>query len=322
MKPRVFVTRPIPEAGLTLLRQHFDVTLRDQPLPPSRAELIAGLREVEGLFCLITDTIDAEVLQSAKSLRVVSNMAVGVDNIDVATATRLGIAVGNTPGVLTDATADLTVSLMLAAARCLRSGIEDVAAGRWRTWEPLGYLGQDLSGKTLGIIGLGRIGSAVAHRCAGGWNMRVLYSGPRPKSAAQATYVPLDVLLCESDFISVHCPLTPQTRGLIGREQFRSMKRSAVFVNTARGPIVDQAALAQALHEKWIFAAGIDVTDPEPPNPEDPFLRLPNLVVAPHVGSATFATRDRMATLAAENLIAGLAGKPLPNSVNPEVYKN
>jgi lactate dehydrogenase-like 2-hydroxyacid dehydrogenase len=322
MTARVFVTRPIPHAGLERLRQHFQVNLREQSLPPTREELIKGLSNADGLLCQITDPVDSSVLQSAPKLRVVSNMAVGVDNIDVPAATKLGIPVGHTPGVLTDATADLTVALMLAAARCFREGMRDVTSGAWKTWQPTGYRGQDLLGKTLGIVGLGRIGAAVARRLRGGWGMRVLYHAPRPSKEADALdakLVALDVLLRESDFISMHCPLTPDTRGLIGEAQFRMMRPTAVFVNTARGTVIDQKALIRALQEKWIFSAGLDVTDPEPPDPADPLLQLPNLVLMPHVGSATQSTRDKMAILAVDNLIAGLAGRPLPHSVNPQV---
>ena len=304
------------------MRKHFEITLRDKPLPPTRHELIAGLTDTAGLLCQITDPIDSTVIASAKKLRVISNMAVGVDNIDVLFATQHGIPVGHTPGVLTDATADLAVALMLAAARCFREGLHDATTGAWKTWQPTGYRGQDLLGKTLGIIGLGRIGSAVARRCRGGWGMRILYHAALPSAEAKsldAELVPLDQLLRESDFISLHCPLTPQTRGLIGESQFRMMKPTAVFINTARGQIIDQKALIRSLQEKWIFSAGLDVTDPEPPDPSDPLLQLPNLVIMPHVGSATQSTRDKMTLLAADNLIAGLAGLPLPHSVNSQV---
>jgi len=322
---RVFVTRAIPEAGLARLRGVCDLVVRDAPLPPTARELTDGLRGTAALLCHVTDAVTAAVLQSAGALRVISNFAVGFNNIDVEAAARMGIAVGNTPGVLTDATADLALALLLAAARCVRQGIDDVAAGRWRTWEPTGYRGQELTDKTLGIVGLGRIGSAVARRCRGGWRMRVLYCNPRPNRDAErdlgAHRVDLRELLRASDFVSLHCPLTDETRGLMGRQQFRSMKNTAVFVNTARGGLVDEAALTTALAEGWIFAAGLDVTDPEPPDRYDPLLRLPNLVLTPHIGSATIAARDRMAELAAENVLAGLAGRPLPHAVTAGVVR-
>jgi glyoxylate reductase len=323
MRPQVFVTRPIPDAGLAALRGVADVTVRDAPLPPTRDELHAALQSADGLICLLADAIDADLLAAAPRLRAVANYAVGFNNIDVAAATRLGIAVGNTPDVLTDATADCAVMLLLAAARCLRAGLEDVAAGRWRTWEPTGYLGQELAGKTVGIVGLGRIGLAVARRCRGGWGMRVLYHGRRPHPDAErelgAARVNLDTLLAESDFVSLHCPLTADNRGMIGRDQFARMKPTAVFVNTARGQLVDEAALAEALQTGRIFAAGLDVTDPEPPRADNPMLRLPNLVVAPHLGSATVVARTRMADRAAANIMAALQGRPMPFPVNPEV---
>jgi glyoxylate reductase len=282
-----------------------------------------GLRDADGILCLLTDPMNEEVLTAAPKLRIISNLAVGYNNIDIAAATRLGIPVGNTPGVLTEATADLAFALMIAAARCLRAGLEDIANHKWRTWEPLGYLGQELTGKTLGIVGLGRIGTALARRCRGGWSMRVLYHNPRRQLDAEreldAKFVDIETLLRESDFVSLHCPATPTNRHLMSRAQFQAMKPSAVFVNTARGALVDQSALQEALTEGWIFAAGIDVTDPEPPQPDDPLLQLPNLVVMPHIASATAETRNQMAVLAAENLLAGLAGRPLPNLVNKDV---
>ncbi|MBX7104129.1 MAG: D-glycerate dehydrogenase [Gemmataceae bacterium] len=323
MTDRVFVTRPIPEAGLAELRKVAEVVVRDAPMPPTRDELIAGLRGATGLISLVTDPVDAGVLESAGDLRAVSNFAVGFNNIDVAAATRLGIAVGNTPDVLTDATADCTLMLLLAAARCLRPGLEDVAAGRWRTWEPMGYLGQELAGKTLGIVGLGRIGSAVARRCRGGWGMNILYHNPRPlpddERELGARFVDLPTLLAESDFVSLHCPATATNRGMIGREQLRRMKPTAVLINAARGSLVDEAALVEACRAGWIFAAGIDVTDPEPPAPESPLLREPNIVVAPHVGSATVVARTAMAARASANVMAALIGQAMPYPVNPGV---
>lgn len=323
MPDRVFITRPIPEAGLAELRNHAEVIIRNRPLPPTRAELIDGLRNADGLISLVTDSIDAEVLGSAPRLRAISNFAVGFNNIDIDAATRSGIAVGNTPDVLTDATADCAIMLMLAAGRCLRAGIEDVAAGRWRTWEPVGYLGQELSGHTIGIVGLGRIGSAVARRCYLGWGMRVVYFAPRRSPDAERLYgavpVTLDELLEASDFVSLHCPATSTNRGLIGERELRLMKPSAVLVNTARGTLVDEAALVRAVREGWIFAAGLDVTDPEPPRPDAAILHEPRIIVAPHIGSATRIARQHMAQRATANILAGLAGRAMPYPVNPGV---
>ena len=255
-------------------------------------------------------------------LRVISNFAVGVDNVDVPEATRRGIPVGNTPGVLTETTADLAWALLMAATRRIVEGDGYVHAGRWRTWEPLAFLGQDVAGATLGIVGYGRIGRAVARRAAG-FAMRVLVSSRgQVEDLAGATQVGFAELLAESDFISVHTPLTPETRGLFDRAAFARMKPGAILVNTARGPIVDAAALAEALVSGPLGAAALDVTDPEPIPVDSPLLGLPNCIVVPHVGSASIQTRDRMATMAAANLLAGLRGDPLPNCVNPSPAPN
>src|SRR5262245_29708020 len=320
---KVFVTRRIPEAGLKRLAGH-DVTVWPEPLPPSRDELLRRVADCHGLLSLLTERIDGPLLDAAPKLRVVSNYAVGFNNIDVPAATARGVAVGNTPGVLTDATADTALMLLIAAARCLRAGLEDIAAGKWKTWEPLGWLGQELTGKTLGVVGLGRIGTALARRCKGGWGMRVIYHDTVRNEAAErelggVPLVDLDTLLRESDFVSLHVPLTVDNQRMMNRERFAKMKRTAVFVNTARGGLVDEPALAEALRAGTIFAAGLDVTDPEPPTPDNPLLKLPNLVLVPHVGSATVAARDAMAVIAADNILAGLEGRPLPHWVNPEV---
>jgi glyoxylate reductase len=323
---KVFVTRRIPEAGLKRLASH-DVTIWPDRLPPPRDELLRRVVDCDGLLSLLTERIDGPLLDAAPRLRVVSNYAVGFNNVDVPAATARGVAVGNTPGVLTDATADCAFMLMIAAARCLRSGLEDIAAGKWKTWEPLGWLGQELTGKTLGVVGLGRIGTAVARRCKGGWGMKVTYHDTVRNEAAErelggVPLVDLDTLLRESDFVSLHVPLTAENQQMMNRERFGKMKRTAVFVNTARGALVDEAALAEALRSGTIFAAGLDVTDPEPPAAENPLLKLPNLVLVPHIGSATVAARDAMAVIAADNLLAGLEGRALPHWVNPEMAAN
>jgi glyoxylate reductase len=323
-RPRVFISRRIPEAGLSQIQDACDVDLWPGDLPPPPAELRHRVSASDGMVSLLTDRIDASLLDAAPRLRVISNFAVGYNNIDIAAATARGIPVGNTPNVLTDATADMALCLLIAAARCLTEARDYALAGRWKTWEPIGHRGQDLFGKTLGVIGMGRIGNALARRCHGGWNMSVLYHDLHPRPEADrnlnARRVDLDTLLSQADFVSLHTDLNEETHHLIGREQFARMKTSAVLVNTARGPLVDQAALIEALTKHQIFAAGIDVTDPEPPAADDPIFRIPNLIVAPHIASATFGTRDAMARICAANLLAGLKGERLPECVNPEVY--
>ncbi len=322
-KPKVFVTRLIPAAGLTRIEQQCDVEVWREPLPPPHDVLRRQAAECDGLVSLLTDRIDADLLDAAPRLKVVSNYAVGFNNIDVPAATARGIAVGNTPGVLTDATADMAFCLLIAAARRLVDGHLYAQSGQWQTWEPLGHLGQDLAGRVLGVVGMGRIGYALARRCRLGWDMKVLYHDMRPSEPAetdlQARRGDLDTLLRESDFVSVHTDLNESTRGLFNLRQFRKMKPTAVFINTARGPIVNEPDLIEALRQKIIFAAGLDVTDPEPPAANSPLLRQPNLIVAPHIASATVGTRDAMATICAGNLLAGVTGQPLPAWVNPEV---
>ncbi|HIQ02259.1 MAG TPA: D-glycerate dehydrogenase [Anaerolineales bacterium] len=322
-RPTIYVTRRIPEVGLLQVRRVCEVWLWEGELPPPKGVILQEVADCDGLLCLLTDPIDAEVIGAGKRLRVISQFAVGVDNIDLAAATARGIPVGHTPGVLTEATADLAFALLTAAARRLPEGIEKVRAGKWRTWEPLGLLGAAVWEATVGIVGLGRIGTAVARR-ARGFGMRVLYYDRTRKPDLEAElgleYVEMDDLLARADFVTLHCPLTPQTHHLIGEEALRRMKPKAVLVNTARGPVVETNALVQALKEGWIAAAALDVTDPEPLPPDHPLLELPNCIVVPHIGSATVAARDRMAVMAAENLLAGLRGERLPYCANPEVY--
>jgi lactate dehydrogenase-like 2-hydroxyacid dehydrogenase len=272
-----------------------------------------------GILSLLTDRIDAAVMDAAgPDLRVISNFAVGVDNVDVAEATRRGIPVGNTPDVLTETTADLAWALLMAAARRVVEGDRYVRAGLWRTWEPQLLLGQDVHGATLGIVGYGRIGRAVARR-ASGFAMRVLVTSRHPIAEAdEATTVGLESLIEASDFISIHTPLTAETRGMFDRAAFARMKPGAILINTARGPIVESDALAEALASGRLAAAALDVTDPEPIPPDSPLLEIPTCIVVPHVGSASVQTRNRMATMAAHNLIAGLKGEPLPHCVNRE----
>lgn len=322
-RPLVFVTRRIPEEGLTLVRQACEIRLWEGELPPPKDVLLREVPACDGLLCLLTDPIDAEVIAAGTRLRVISQMAVGVDNIDLRAATARGIPVGHTPGVLTEATADFTFALLMAAARRIPEGVDYVRAGKWRTWEPMGLLGVDVWGATLGIVGMGRIGTAVARR-ARGFAMRILYYDPtrRPELEAElgAEYAELDDLLAQADFVTLHCPLTPQTRHLINEAALRRMKPTAILINAARGPVVDTDALLCALSEGWIRAAALDVTDPEPLPPDHPLLSLSNCIVVPHIASATISTRNRMARMAAENLLAGLRGERLPYCANPEVY--
>ena len=319
---RIAVSRVIPEAGLDLLRQAGDVAVWEGELPPSREELVRLAEGADGLLTLLTERVDGDLLDRLPSVRVVSNMAVGFDNIDVAACTARGVAVCTTPDVLTETTADLAFGLLLAVARRIPEGHNAVLAGAWRTWEPMGYLGPDVHGATLGIIGLGRIGQAVARR-ARGFDMRILYHAPRRRPEVEeelgAEWRELDALLAESDFVSLHVPLTEQTRGMIGREQLQRMRRGAVLINTARGPVVQTDALLEALEQGWIWAAGLDVTDPEPLPADHPLLRHPRVVVTPHIASASFTTRNRMAELAARNLLAVLRGETPPRCLNPEV---
>ena len=323
MKPKVFVSRPIPEQGLKLVREFCDMKLWEGELPPPRDVLLDEVNDIEGLLCLLTERVDAELLDSAPHVEVVSNMAVGFDNIDIAECTKRGIPVGNTPGVLTDTTADLAWALLMTGARRIVEGADYVRAGRWKTWGPMLLMGQDVYGATLGIIGLGRIGTAVAKR-ARGFDMRILYYDVRRRQDLEAEwgleYVDLDTLLKESDFVTVHTVLNPQTHHLISEREFGLMKQTAVLVNAARGPIVDPKALYRALKGGQIAYAALDVTEPEPINMDNPLLELDNIVIVPHIGSASYATRGKMAEMAARNLIAGLKGERLPTCVNPEVY--
>jgi glyoxylate reductase len=313
----------IADAGLAKLRHACRVEVWPGSLPPAAATLRKKAAGCAGLLTLLTDKVDAALMDACPKLRVVSNYAVGFNNVDVQAATDRGICVGNTPGVLTDAAADLAFALLIAAARNVVPGHVSTLAGRWKTWEPMGHVGQDLAGRTLGIVGMGRIGFALAKRCRGGWGMNVLYNDLHRSEEAEtelsAKRVDLDVLLGESDFVSVHANLTEGTHGMFDLAHFKRMKRTAVFVNTSRGGLVKERDLAKALKDGVIFAAGLDVTDPEPPLPDNPLLKLANCVIAPHIASATVATRAAMATIAADNLLAGIEGRTLAHWVNPEV---
>ena len=322
-KPKVFVTRLISDKGLDLVKEFCELDLWQEELPPSREELMKRVQGMDGLLCLLTDKIDAAVMDAAgKQLRVISNHAVGFDNIDVQAATIRKIPVGNTPEVLTDATADFAFALMMAAGRRLIEADRYVRDGKWKTWGPMLLLGTEMKGATLGLVGFGRIGKAVARRAVG-FDMRVIYYSPsesEPDSDVKATRVDFGTLLEESDFISLHTPLTSDTHHLIDSEAFARMKPNVVLVNTSRGPVVDTEALYEALKAKRIFAAGLDVTESEPLSIDHPLFTLDNAIIAPHIASASKVARDKMAWMAAQNLISGLKRDHLPNCVNPQVY--
>jgi glyoxylate reductase len=325
-KPRVFVARIIPDDGLAPILEACDARVWDGELPPPREELLGAIAGCDGVLTLLTDRVDDEFLDRAgPGLKVVSNFAVGFDNIDVAACTRRGIPVGNTPGVLTETTADLAWALLMAAARRVAEGDRYVRAGRWKTWGPMLLMGPDVHGGTLGIVGFGRIGQAVARR-ARGFGMTILYYDMRPADPAVeaelgATSVTLDELLAAADFVSLHVNLTDETRHLVNAERLSRMQPGAVLVNTSRGPVVDQRALYEALRDGVIGAAALDVTDPEPIASDDPLLTLDSCLVVPHIASASPATRGKMAAMAAANLLAGVRGERLPTPVNPEVHE-
>jgi glyoxylate reductase len=321
-KPRVYVTRRLPGDAVERLRAECDVSLWGEDAPPSPEELRHGAADCHGLLTLLTDRIDDDLLAATPSLVAVSNMATGFDNIDVPAASAHRVLVTRTPGVLTETSADLAFALILAAARRVAEGDRYVRAGRWQTWGPETLLGRDVHGATLGVIGLGRIGAAVARRAAG-FGMTVLYHSrsrkPEAEAETGAQYASLDDLLARSDFISLHAALTPETRSLIGEREFGLMKPSAILINTARGPLVDHVALYDALYAAKIAGAALDVTDPEPIPADSPLLELDNVLITPHIASASVRTRSLMASLAADNLLACLRGEINENVVNPEI---
>ena len=305
-------------ATLQGVREIAEVEVWPEPLPPSRDVLKAKAADADGLLCLLTDRIDEELLAGAPRLKVVSQMAVGYDNIDVQACTARGVVVGNTPGVLTETTADLAFALLLATARNLVEAERYTRSGEWRTWSPMLLTGPDVHHATLGIVGMGRIGYEMARR-AHGFQMRIVYTARNPHPDVErdfgAQHVALDTLLAAGDFVSLHLPFSPATKHFIGAAELARMRPSALLINTARGPIVDQSALVSALQTGTIAGAGLDVFEIEPLPLDDPLLRLPNVTLLPHIGSASTATRTRMAELAAENLVCGLLGKPLPHPV-------
>jgi glyoxylate reductase len=320
-RPGILISRALPDDAIARCRSRADVDLHAGDKPLTKTELIARLKGRQGLVCLITDTIDGAVLESCPDLKVVSNVAVGFNNIDVAAATKRGVVVTNTPDVLTETTADFAWTLLMATARRLTEADRYVREGKFTQWEYMVLLGGDIFGKTLGIIGFGRIGRAMARRALG-FNMRVLYQDAVPADAdtereLRATRTDTATLLREADFVSVHTPLLPETRHLINAQSLRTMKKTAYLINASRGPVVDEAALVQALTEGWIAGAGLDVFEEEP-KVHPGLLALPNAVLAPHIASASSDTRIKMATLAVDNCLAVLEGQTPPTPVNPE----
>ena len=326
-KPKVYVTRIIPEPGLKILREAgLEIELHEsKEWPPKREELIEKVRDKDAVLCLLTDKIDAEVMDAAPNLKVISTYSVGFDHIDVEEATKRGIYVTHTPGVLTDAVAELTVGLILSICRRILEADKIIRTGQWnKPWNPFFLTGMELKGKTLGIVGFGRIGRAVAKKMSG-FEMRILYYDVRRDEKAEkelgAQYADLETLLKESDIVSLHVPLTKQTYHMIGEKELKLMKPTAYLINTARGAVVDTEALVKALKEGWIAGAALDVFEQEPLPSDHPLTKLENVVLTPHIGSATVEARSRMAELAAKNLVAVLKGEMPPALVNPEVLK-
>ncbi|MBV8170757.1 MAG: D-glycerate dehydrogenase [Candidatus Eremiobacteraeota bacterium] len=320
-KPRVFVTRVIPDAGLTLLEKHTDADVWPHDRAPTREELVRGAKNADALVTLLTEKVDADVLAAAPRVRIVANVAVGFDNFDVAAATKAGVVMTNTPGVLDDTTADLAFALLLCTARRLAEGDRLMRTGAWDGWGIMQLLGHDVHHATLGIVGFGRIGRGVARRALG-FDMTVLYADEFPASPEverelHVTRVPLDELLARSDFVTLHTPLLPGTKHLINAQSLEKMKRTACLINTSRGPVIDEAALVQALRSGTIAGAGLDVYEHEPKMAPG-LAELDNVVILPHIGSASYATRGKMAQMAASNVIAFFEGKTPPNALNPE----
>jgi len=319
---KIFLTRRLPEEGLKMLEEH-DLEIYEGDAPPSKEEIIEGVKGKDALICLLTDKIDAEIMDSSPKLKVIANYAVGIDNIDINEATKRGIFVTNTPGVLTETVADLAWALLMAIARRIIEGDKFMRQGKFKGWAPLLMLGGDIYGKTLGIIGAGRIGTAVAKRALG-FNMKILYysrkRNEKIEKECNAKFVDLETLLRESDFVSLHIPFTKDTYHLIGEKELKLMKPTAYLINTARGKCIDEEALVKALKEGWIRGAALDVFENEPEvHPE--LKKLDNVVLTPHIGSASYETRSKMAVMVAENVLAALQGKLPPNCINPEVME-
>ena len=319
---KIFITRKIPEEGLDLLRKEHEIEVSSHDRVLTKEEIIKGLKGKDGLICLLTDNIDAEIIESEPKLKMIANYAVGFDNIDVKTATKRGIPVSNTPDVLTNATAEMAWALLFSVSRRIVESDNFSHDGKFVGWAPMLMLGQDISGKTLGVIGTGRIGTTFAMKSKG-FNMNVLYfnrsKNEKLDKELGAKKVDLEKLLKESDFVSLHVPLVSSTHHLISEKQLKMMKGTAVLINTSRGPVIDEKALIKALKEEWIFGAGLDVYENEPVIPED-LKKLDNVILMPHSASATFSSRSGMAVLAAKNMIAGLKGEKPPNCINPELF--
>ncbi len=319
---KIFVTRKIPEPGLILLRKEHEIEVNPYDRVLTKKEIMQGLKGKDGLLCLLTDTIDEEVISSEPKLKMISSYAVGYNNIDVKEATKRGISVSNTPGVLTDATAEMAWSLLFSATRHIVEGDKFTRSGKFKGWDPMLLLGQGITGKTLGIIGAGRIGTCFALKSKG-FNMKILYVDGKTDDTLEnelgAKKVTLDTLLKKSDFISLHIPLLSSTHHLIGEQELRMMKKTAVLINTSRGPVIDEKALVKALKNGWIFGAGLDVYENEP-HVEKELLKLNNVILQPHSASATVESRTKMAIMAAENMLTGLKGEMPPNCVNPDIF--
>lgn len=323
---KVFISRDIPAAGIKLLKDEgLEVTVFSEDRPMTQAELIEQSKHSDALLCMFSDAIDKRFLNECKHLKVIAQFAVGYDNIDVAEATRLRIPIGNTPDVLSEATADVAFLLLLAASRKAFHLHKTISRAEWSFFRPKAHLGIELKNKTLGIFGLGRIGVEMAKRCTGAYHMSVIYCNRTPNTKAeellQARRVQFDELLAESDVLSVHCSLNEETKGIFNKDAFSKMKRTAIFINTARGSIHSEPDLTDALRTGVIWGAGLDVTNPEPMKPESPLLSMENVAVLPHIGSSTVETRDAMARLSATNIIRGLRGERLTGIVNPEIYE-
>lgn len=317
---RIYVTRIPPGTAVETLRAAgHEVRVWPGEIPPPRDDFAAALAESDAALTMVTDRVDREMLVAAPSLRVIANMAVGYDNVDPVMAAEAGVWFTNTPGVLAETTADMAFALLMSAARNVVASDRDTRAGGWKTWSPTAFLGQDIHGATLGIVGLGEIGAAVVRRAAG-FRMRILYTGRKRKPDAEretgAVWRPLDGLLGESDFVSLHTPLTQETHHLMDASRFAAMKQGAILINTARGKVVDQEALVASLTAGRLGGAALDVTDPEPLPLDHPLYRFPNVIITPHIASASMATRSRMAEMAAANILAVLAGREPPNAVN------